>query len=313
MTEQQKHAAPSEELVRTVLKDRLPAVGSVRRAPEGVSTYVYRVEAGSRICYARFLPEEATFGVEVLAHRLARQAGVPVPEVLLYLPREPLTGLSLMAVSQIPGRSSVNGLAGEELSGVLRQAGAALARLHTVPAEGFGWIDRTREDRLWGEHPAFAGYFTEFLEEDLAALSLYGMALSQREQTRDLMEEALEALDTDWAVLVHGDFCLEHIFQEGGRFTGIIDLGEIRGNTPFFDLGTFALNDPTPGRAATAALLAGYEKVRPLGEYSLRRIDLAALAFALRFCGRKAGSGAGPYWLNKLEGQLSRLEKRENY
>lgn len=313
MTEQQKHAAPTEELVRTILKGRLPAVGSVRRTPEGVSTYVYRVEAGSRTCYARFLPEEATFGVEVLAHRLARQAGVPVPEVLLYLPREPLTGLSLMVVSEIPGRSSADRLSGQELLGVPRQAGAALARLHTVPAEGFGWIDRTREDRLWGEHPAYAGYFTEFWEEDLAALSLYGMTPSRRELVRSLMEEALEALDTDRAVLVHGDFCLEHIFQEGGRFTGIIDLGEIRGNSRFFDLGSFALNDPTPGRAATAALLAGYEEVCPLGAHSLRRTDLAALAFALRFCGRKAADSSGPHWLNKLEGQLSRLEKRENY
>lgn len=306
MTELQRASAPSEEQAASLLKNYLPSIKSVRRMPEGVSTYVYRTETSSRVCYARFLPEDAAFGPEVSAHRLLLGSGVPVPEVLVYLPQEPVTGLSLMVVSAIPGQSLGKAWDNGSLP-VLRQAGAALARLHALPVEGFGWIDRTCEARLKGEFPSFSQYFTKFWEEDLTALAACGFSASVRSRVRDLLEEALRLLDTDRAALVHGDFCLEHIFQENGNFTGFIDLGEIRGNHPFFDLGTFALSDPTPGRAATAALLEGYSQRRPLGPRDLRAVELSAMAFALRFTGRKTGTPAEGFWKDKLWGELERL------
>lgn len=307
MTELQKSSAPSEEQVFSLLKNYLPPVKSVQRTPEGVSTYVYKVEAGSRICYARFLPENATFGVEALAHRLLLQSGVPVPEILCYLPREPVTGLSMMVVSALPGQSLHKTWAGGSSLPILRQAGTALARLHALPVAGFGWVDRNCETELKGEFPTFSQYFTEFWEQDLAALERCGFSASQRNKVRSLLEKALRLLETDRASLVHGDFCMEHIFQEGGEFTGFIDFGEIRGNHPFFDLGTFALNDPTPNRTATAALLEGYGQIRPLGPEDLFAVELSAMAFALRFTGRKAGSASEGRWKGKLLEELDRL------
>ncbi len=307
MTELQKASAPSEEQAASLLKNYLPPIRSVQRTPEGVSTYVYKVEAGTQTCYARFLPENATFGVEALAHRLLLKSGVPVPEVLCYLPREPVTGLSLMVVSALPGQSLRKAGEGGGSLPVLRQAGAALARLHALPVEGFGWVDRSCETKLRGEFPTFSQYFTEFWEEDLAALARCGFSASKQNKVRRLLKEALRLLDTDRASLVHGDFCKEHIFQEDGQFTGFIDFGEIRGNHPFFDLGTFALSDPTPDRAATDALLEGYGKIRPLGPEDFLAVELSAMAFALRFTGRKAGTPSESYWKEKLLEELNRL------
>lgn len=307
MTEQEKLSAPTEEKAAAALRPLLPGLGRVVRTAQGSSTYVYRVEYKNDVCYARFLPENATFGVEVLAHRLLAEQGVPVPKVLCYLPKEPVTGHSLLVVSKMPGQGADKGLSGENLRTVLYQAGAALARLHTVPVQGFGWIDRAKEHTLTGEFPTFSQYFTAFWGNDLHALARYGLSRETVRHVEDLMDEALSRLETHRAVLVHGDFCLEHIYHQNGRFTGIIDFGEIRGNNPLFDLGTFLQDDTTPGQFATAALLEGYESEQPLGEEGRRGVALMALAFDLRFVGKKAGSPSEHFWVDRLKKQLARL------
>lgn len=307
MTELQKTSAPSAGQVEALLKNYLPGVKEAVRVPEGVSTYVYRVWADCGVCYARFLPEDATFGVEVLTHRLLLEKGVPVPEVLLYLPEEPVTGHSLMVVSQIPGASLAADCPIERLLPILREAGEKLALLHSIPVQGFGWIDRNSENALRGEHPTFSQYFEEFLEEDLSALSQHGLPPEALAKARRLLEKAKRLLDTEQAVLVHGDFCLDHIFQENGAFTGFIDFGEIRGCYPFFDLGTFALSDPTSHREATEALLEGYGRIHPLGPSGRLAVELSVLAFALRFAGKKAGSPNGSFWMEAFLKQLERI------
>jgi len=70
----------------------------------------------------------------------------------------------------------------------------------------------------------------------------------------------------------HGDFDTTPIFQVDGRYSGLIDFGEIRGTEPLFDLGHFLLHDqesmPLPlfddllaGYAEVVALSAGHEEL----------------------------------------------------
>lgn len=307
MTEEEKVLRPTEEQAAGVIRRYLPNLRSVRRTAEGVSTYVYRVEADCGVFYARFLPEDATFGVEILTHRLLLEMGVPVPEVFAYEPREPVTSRSLMILREIPGKGLTEKSPPEAVQPVLVQAGKALAKLHTLPVEGFGWIDRQSETALRGEHSSFSSYFTEFWEHDLSLLPGLGFSPEQRAEIKSLLEEALGLLSVPQAVLVHGDLSLEHIFQKDGRFTGFIDFGEIRGERPFFDLGAFLLSDETPDKAATSALIKGYDSVRPLSKLDLRAIELEAFSFALRFVGRKAGTAAEKFWVDRLVNQMSRL------
>lgn len=311
MTEQEKHSAPSEETAAKALRPCLPGLKAVRRAAQGVSTYVYRVNWEAGLCFARFLPEDATFGVEVLAHRLLTERGIAVPRVLAYVPREPVTGRSLMVVEALPGKSMQSCPWDADSATVFREAGRQLALLHQVPVAGFGWIDRTDEIRLTGKFPDFIPYFTNSLEADLAALSRLGFTREQQKRIQELMEEALALLQTDRAVLVHGDLCPDHIFGQNGHFTGFIDFGEIRGSYPFFDLGAFLLADESPRRSAAKALLAGYGEIVPLSNREFRATELSALAFALSFAGKKAGTGGGEFWKKQLLKELKIFEKTE--
>ena len=293
--------APSEETVAKIAATYLPGLWSVERVPEGVSTYVYRAETEDGDCFLRFLPEDATFGVEVLAQQKLADLGVPVPRVLHYEPWEPVTGRSMMLTARLPGEALSPAAPEEILRPVLRQAGKMLKLLHTVPVAGFGWVDRRFEAELRGEHPNYQSYFDEFLESDLSAVAAF-FSKDCMARLRDLTEEARETLNNQNAVLVHGDFCMEHIFHENGEFTGFIDFGEIRGNHPYFDLGAFWNADETADRQATQWLLEGY------GEVNFRAVLLSALCFTLRFAGKKAELPAGAFWRERLLAAMDRLD-----
>ncbi len=67
------------------------------------------------------------------------------------------------------------------------------------------------------------------------------------------------------AHLAHGDFDISPVFCADGRYTGLIDFGEIRGADPLYDLGHFFLHDQeTHPAALLPALLRGYQQGHPL-------------------------------------------------
>ena len=55
---------------------------NVERVSKGRSTYVFRLITGSGTFYIRFLPEDASFTAEVLAHNILLDMGVIVPPVI---------------------------------------------------------------------------------------------------------------------------------------------------------------------------------------------------------------------------------------
>ena len=85
------------------------------------------------------------------------------------------------------------------------------------------------------------------------------------------------------AWLAHGDLDVTHIYQRDGRYTGIIDFGEIRGADRRYDLGHFHLHDgETLAGLVLPDLLAGYREVAPLPPEAERQIRLLGLLIGLR-------------------------------
>lgn len=292
---------PSETEVKEILTPYIQTEFSVRRVPQGASTYVYRVQADTKTYYARFLPENATFACEVLAHQEALNRGVPVPKISLYLEKEEKTGLSMMLAEEIPG-TSLEYCPLQNPAPVLFEAGRSLAALHTIHVDGFGWIDRAFPNALKGEKKSFADFFNDYLEDDLTALDYYGITGKDNKNIRHYMNEAANLLKDEQAVLVHGDFDVSHIFHRSGKLTGLIDFGEIRGCCRYFDLAAFALF--TENRENYSALLEGYSSVYPLNNDDLYKTELMALFIALRFAGKKEETSAREFWRGLLLKQL---------
>jgi Ser/Thr protein kinase RdoA (MazF antagonist) len=94
-------------------------------------------------------------------------------------------------------------------------------------------------------------------------------------------------LHAEQAWLAHGDFDVSHIYQHEGRYSGIIDFGEIRGAHRLYDLGHFYLHDgETLPYLLLPALLEGYRDVLPLPPNHERRIALVGLLIGVRALAR---------------------------
>jgi len=290
---------PDPRLIRALV-DRVfrPDAGSsVERVAEGVSTFVYRIRRAAETFYLRVLPErDASFAPEVRVHQLLSERGVRVPEVVYWEHRDPLLGRSMMVTTEIPGSHLGHRPVDEATRQIVFEAGQQLAIVNAVPVAGFGWVRRDQGERcdraevteLAGEHSTLRSFAFEHLEADLAALERQRL-LAEHDVTaiRGLVEAHLSWLDAHDAVLAHGDFDATQIFQQDGRYTGIIDLGEIRGTDRWYDLGHFRMHDgemlPVP---VLDWLLEGYRSVVPLPADYDRRIAFASLLIAVRALAR---------------------------
>jgi Ser/Thr protein kinase RdoA (MazF antagonist) len=188
---------------------------------------------------------------------------------------------------------------------ILREAGRQLARIHRIEVDGFGWIDRNSYVKLAGEKRTFDEYFSEYLENDLQALSQLPFSYEERSGITSLIMTARQMLDVREAVLVHGDFDISHIYHSAGRYSGIIDFGEIRGNNRLFDFATFI--GFYQDREAYSCLLEGYREMECLTDRDLYAAELFALFILLRFLGKAASAGAREHWFRLTKRQFCQV------
>ena len=297
--------APDLETAKSITEKYLDGVLRAERVVKGSSTYVYRMAAKSGTYYLRFLKENASFATEVLALNALYAAGVRVPRVIGFEHKNERTGLSVMLVDEIPGICIEDDRPKTNLREILRDAGRQLARIHGIPVDGFGWIDKGSYEKLRGEKRSFNEYFSEYLETDLQTLRRYPFSDEERMRITILMREARQTLDVRSAVLVHGDFDISHIFHSEGRYSGIIDFGEIRGNSRLFDLATFV--GFYQDRAMLAFLLEGYCETMRMTDEDLYATELMALFMILRFLGKKADAPSRGHWYGLARKQLEQL------
>jgi aminoglycoside phosphotransferase (APT) family kinase protein len=298
--------APESEIVKIVAKRYLKNIITVERVPKGKSTYVYRVITNSGTYYMRFLPEDVSFAAEVLVHNTLHAAGVRVPRVIGFEHKNEQTGLSIMLLEEIKGNCLEDVMPQTNLREILHEAGQQLAIIHSIPVEGFGWIDRSSYNTLKGEKHSFDEYFSEYLNNDLKTLSQYDFSSTDVIRITGLMSEAQQVLNVQNAVLVHGDFDISHIFHSASRYSGIIDFGEIRGNNRLFDLATFV--GFYQERTAYSYLLEGYRQIAHMTDEDLYATKLMSLFIILRFLGKKVNSNSSGHWYRLAKTQLEQIK-----
>src|SRR6266699_2218297 len=228
-----------EALVARVFPCTVPS--HVERVDEGVSTYVYKIYRGHEVFYLRVLPEvNASFAPEVYVHEMLRAKDVKVPEVVYFEHYNEALQRSVMVTTAIKGKHIGHYHVNEVSRNTLVEAGQDLAVINSVPVKHFGWIrrDSSAVTALEAELPTYRAFVFEYLEEDLAFLNEYVLSTREIKAIRGIVDRCGAWLDVEKAWLAHGDFDATHIYQEHGRYTGIIDFGEIGAATPSTTWGT---------------------------------------------------------------------------
>jgi Ser/Thr protein kinase RdoA (MazF antagonist) len=276
-----------QAILRRVLGPELAVV----RTTEGVAAQVYRVEAAGRVVYVRIAEEDhEDLSVDGALLEHLRHQGLRVPEVVHVEPFDEVLGRSVLIMGEVAGQPLAQCRDERTARRVARAAGRELAVLNRVTVQGFGWV--RRRPPAWplrATSRTYADFVTVYLPDPwpgpLGALfsapeldRLWSLVESERR--RDLAS----------ASLAHGDFDTTPIFQADGRYTGLIDFGEIRGTEPLFDLGHFCLHDqerlPMP---LLDDLLAGYGEVAPLPAGHQELIRRSATLLGLRQLARWLG------------------------
>jgi aminoglycoside phosphotransferase (APT) family kinase protein len=263
----------------------------VARTPAGVAAQVYRVEAAERVLYVRIAEEDhedLSVDAALLEHLGAE--GLHVPPVVHVEPFDQDLGRSVLLMGEIAGAPLA--LCRDERAArrVAHVAGAELAVLNGVGVQGFGWVQRRAPvwplRGIFRDYGEFVGsYLPDPWPGPLAAL----FSASELDWLGELVANERRR-ELDGARLAHGDFDTTPIFQADGRYTGLIDFGEIRGTEPLFDLGHFLLHDqestPIP---LVLDLLAGYGEVVALPDGHEELVRRSAILLGLRQLARWLG------------------------
>lgn len=286
------------DVLAPLLKRVFPTgVRHMERVTEGVSTWVYRVLHGNETFYLRVLPEVgASFAPEVTAHGLARKLGVKVPEVIWYEHRNELLGRSVMVITEVSGYplSGSRHLSRSELDAILIEAGRDLARINSIPVEGFGWLSRDSSDmKLRAPESSYRAFALGQWEADLTYLSTSKtLSYVEIDQLRRRILQYDNWLESGGSVLAHGDFDATAIYQRDGQYNGIIDFGEARGATCWYDLGHYHMRDGEYLEAPTLhPLLRGYNEAHALPRASGSHIHFASLLINVRALSRSLQKG----------------------
>ncbi len=285
----------------------------VERMMSGGSTPVYRLQRGDIRGYLRLAetPHDS-FGPEIAAHGLMRARGIRVPEVVYAEPFNHVLGRPLIVTTEIPGEP-LSMAPGGVPADVLVEAGRDLAAMHSIEVEGFGFVcrDRPQAPFLTAPYPTLVDLAREGLEMQLSALAT---VLSPRDA--ELLSDAVERLNQmcppRQAILVHGDFNGNHIYHHDGQYSGIIDLGEIRGAAPGFDLGHFALHDMVePAAHLTAHLCRGYQDGASWPRCREASMRFWRARIGVRMLARGVSASQSVRWRNLLQsvrGALAELD-----
>jgi aminoglycoside phosphotransferase (APT) family kinase protein len=216
-----------------------PGQGRAREVHEVVTVSGARLAIRGEARESNGLDQEAWF----LAR--AREAGVPVPEVLwlgaVETPAGPRTVVVQTAVAGRPLSITLPGMSAGQRRSAARSCGQVIARLHSVRVGGF-YRRHADGSFEFADNAALQAADLANRLDNLRLLTGAGL-LTQAEVRRaeGLLPEAVAARGDGPAVLCHGELFPDHIFvatggDEAVTVTGLIDFGDACGGRPLDDL-----------------------------------------------------------------------------
>ncbi|MDQ7021798.1 MAG: aminoglycoside phosphotransferase family protein [Candidatus Dojkabacteria bacterium] len=146
---------------------------------------------------------------------------------------------------------------------VLKDAGADLAKLHTISADGFGYVrEFGTEGKPIGEDPSYSYHLMESLRykapfsDKLDVLKKFNL-LKEKEiyAIVDFIDSNKKYIEIEHGVLMHGDYSKDHIFYKNNKYSGVIDWDGIGVGTGIYDLAQFSIQNT---KKELDALLEGY-------------------------------------------------------
>jgi aminoglycoside phosphotransferase (APT) family kinase protein len=273
------------DVLAGLVHEALPRARSVSigRASGGRVAVVYQAAVDGVRYYLRLAEEPSQdLTTDALILERLRALDVRVPGVVATAAATAAFPRSWMIMTEVPGRSIAQGGTDDEARQAAIAAGRDTAVINSVSVSGFSWIRRDGSAHPTAELPSYSQFVVSYLPRPWPGRLRKVFDLRQLDALRVL---AAGEQDRPFRVghLVHGDLDVTHIYSHAGRYSGIIDFGEMRGADPYFDLGHFLLHDgETRPARMFSSFLKGYRQVNPLPDGHRQAIRASAILLGLR-------------------------------
>lgn len=239
-----KNTTPPE-LVNSFVQEAVGDSPKVKtRIMAGEVNEVYNVitTAGERVIVRIGRGMTPKFGQEKWAIDQCAAQGIPVPTIRLIKHIPQSDGLLSVCVQDwLPGDTMERGnidywdMPDDQVRDLFRQSGELLAMIHTIKVEGFGDLNSQGH----GKFSTFTNLMLEKpgqQEEFMKMAQELGIPRANIRRALQLMASEGKRIAVTKPVLNHGDFCGKHIMHDNNLVTGIIDFGDVLGESPAFDL-----------------------------------------------------------------------------
>ncbi len=309
LEEKHKGFTTPESLVNSMV---LKAVGSeassLRKIVQGEVNEVYEAKTPSQniiVRISRLGPQN--FETEETVIRLALQAGVPAPKVLLIesasTETEDLTFCIEEKIEGSPLKDILKTIPQEDLKKIVYDSGAILSKIHAIETDRFGPLDRSAFYSKWTD---FLFRFEENKPRIFDFASTVGLLPEVLEKAFDIQRKNRGVMEIDTPFTLHGDFSPKHILTDGKVITGIIDFEDAKGGDPvrdiawldFFYSGAFPLEWFLEGYQNKAVLSGDFNK-----KMSLLRLNLSI--DLIDYYGSERNISGLKYSKRKLEEELA--------
>jgi aminoglycoside phosphotransferase (APT) family kinase protein len=215
---------------------------------------------------------------------VARDAGLPVPGVVVHDATLAAAPYEVLVTERLPGNSvelAWPDLDDEARARIAEATGAVMAGLHGIDPGGFGELS----DPADGRAASWPECCRRLLEDRLDAALRDGVFdASDAQSARDVLSaRERELLTVERAGLVHGDLHFANLLQHDGRLTGVIDFEWSLAGDPDMELvSTGFIEDICPG--SLASVVAAYRARRPEPPELERRLDVYRVLHNVMMC-----------------------------
>jgi aminoglycoside phosphotransferase (APT) family kinase protein len=282
-------------LVRQACGEEVAAWKRNRESGRGREVHEVVTASGARLVIRGEAGESNSLDQEAWFLGQARQAGVPVPEVLWLGAVDTTAGpRTVMVQTAVAGRAlsgALPGMSAGQRRSAARSCGQVIARLHSVQVGGF-YLRHADGSFEFADLAALQAADLASRLDNLRLLAGAGLTGAEVRQAEGLLPEAVAARGEGPAVLCHGELFPAHIFVALGEdaavtVTGLIDFGDACGGRPLNDLETLCWAWPEADRAALAA---GYGPA-PFWNDQGRRLALGQLRMLIGYTAHDLRAG----------------------
>ena len=284
--------------VKEILIDTPFKKYEVENITEGVSTDVFKLIYKDTY-YLKILPQEDSLLAITLANNLLLDLGVRVAKIEYTSENNStIDNRSFYIEKEIKGKS-IKGdhtLSKQQEEQILFEAGKDLAKINSIKVLGVGWIEGVKDNKLYSHGKTYDDFILRNMDSMLNQLSENNILSSnQKKKIKDYIINNQNIINTNnTSFLAHGDFSINHIYSKNGKYSGIIDFGDIRGTSKYHDLGHFY----TFSNSYFNSLEKGYSSEYKLSNNYMEIVEVEAVIFAV----------SKLWWISE-----NRLQKTDNH